>query len=634
MLPKRYEGFAQFEYDFIRIRQPQLEVDGLFQIDDHFFVLCKNLNDDSVAMDGSSVKKWVSENRIVTLSISLVNQIPLGAQPVPERSHLDYVNFVGKPRTIQTLQTDLEVLLPKSFPNFLIKAERGELLIVTENVLSDEEKTIIINLIESFKNPILSIRFTQGSFEEIVSQGDTSKRLTLSSARNIRNHFTRDLVNLYESDEDYWISNRDSILTDKKDPLKYSFATQDKSRCIIDATSFPPRNARIYLSIYEVLILALPLNETYENFLQEFGISEDDLIELIRLGKIEPILPQNLKRYPRRLIEKIAELDSAKTIMPRRLLMHVLSDGRHRYPLLYPTFGISERREVLKILYTEISELPEGSEKTVLIAFLRAISENWTDWENDVSLGGIFSTLRTGLGNLGSRLYTANTGQDLQIELMGTASLVEWASALHATAFPFTSSDYDGVKKGYSNANAAAFLSSVYTGIPIQLNSTDYVGKVDVAVREILAVSNDEPILNFVESLGRGDIARLGKLINDISNHASSKEEVETVTQDFNKMIRSYSSRTSVLDSFEIMGIIDLVPSLIGGQIPSYIPGGALIWRLLNKEVENKKGDDALIGSIFDSINAVLRLSNPHAVLIHRIRTRRSLNFFERIFKR
>ena len=75
---ENYEGFAQFNYDLIRISQPQLDIEGLFKTGEHYFVVCKNLEDNSAAIDGTPIKKWVSDNTTAGLWIELVKKIPEG----------------------------------------------------------------------------------------------------------------------------------------------------------------------------------------------------------------------------------------------------------------------------------------------------------------------------------------------------------------------------------------------------------------------------------------------------------------------------------------------------------------------------------------------------------------------------
>ena len=122
--------------------------------------------------------------------------------------------------------------------------------------------------------------------------------------------------------------------------------------------------------------------------------------------------------------------------------------------------------------------------------------------------------------------------------------------------------------------------------------------------------------------------------MSDISKGATNRDEIGEVTRNFNKMIENYSSRTSILERYEIMGLIELVPNLLQISLPPYITVGALVWRLLNKQMEDKKAENPIVGSIFDSLNALLRVSNPHAVLIHRMRSRRAKTWPQRFVEK
>jgi hypothetical protein len=618
-LNSTWDGYAQFNYDYVRTQQPHLEVSGLFKIDNHYFIVCKNLSPDLLAIDGTPILKWICNNVTAGLWLEAVETPPENAHPVAERSQIEFINLVGKPRSIFYIQRDLELYLPKDFPNFSITTANKSLTLFTDTDLSIEYRELVSNIFNSFRTPLTEIRFL---VQKIDPKSERDENLIIATTRSLRGSISDSVLNLYERDEQFWLDNRIELLTSSEESEKYSFNTQNKSRCVVDSTALLPRNLRTYFSIYETVVLALPVAERYEDALNSLKISEDELIELVRIGKIEPILQQNPNRYSKSLLEKLAELDCPSILLPRKLLSFVIKDGRSRHPVLFPTFNVSERREILKALYQEIHELPNDPERAILSAILEASADNWANWENDASLGGIIGTARTGLANLGNKLYKAVSGRDAQLELIDTARMIEWAGAFRATAFPFVSADYDGKGTGYANEKAASFLASIYTGIPEHAKNINHVGKIDYAIQSILSISSDEPIFSFVDSLGGGDIERFRDLINRIATQAVDKEEIAIIAESYNKEVKRYATLTKNLDTFDIMGLTDFVLGFFD-IIPSYyISGSSIIWNILNKRFDSSKSQMPVLGAIFDALNGILRSTSPHAVLINRMRQR------------
>jgi len=85
--------------------------------------------------------------------------------------------------------------------------------------------------------------------------------IELVPARRLPKNFSQQVKALVEADEDHWVINRNRLLgaqTQQIDAPKPFDA--DTSKCLIDASAFPPRNLRTALTLYgEVQIeAALP----------------------------------------------------------------------------------------------------------------------------------------------------------------------------------------------------------------------------------------------------------------------------------------------------------------------------------------------------------------------------------------
>jgi hypothetical protein len=200
------------------------------------------------------------------------------------------------------------------------------------------------------------------------------------------------------------------------------------------------------------------------------------------------------------------------------------------------------------------------------------------------------------------------------IETHTTSSLVSWAAACRAVAFPVDA-------PGFSQVGMASLMASLLTGVPTnpEPGRLDYL---EPLVTGLLALDTDEPVLEFAENLGSGDIARFRRLVMDIMRGAASAEEIAETIAHHNRAMQSYERNEVWLKRIDVLGYLDLVGSLTG-KTPPYLSIAMFVWKQLETWLEPALlASHPVLGSVWDSMQALSKLASPNAVLLQRMRRR------------
>ncbi len=142
-----------------------------------------------------------------------------------------------------------------------------------------------------------------------------SGNLTLISGRYLKNKFPRSLLDKYEEDQEFWYQNKFSIFSDvsmtREDCLPDAFKNAANS-CFVDATVFQRNNIREYISLYDTVIIALPITDGpgYRDFYETFQLKRTELLELVRRGRVKFVVYQNLHRYHSELLADVLSVDA------------------------------------------------------------------------------------------------------------------------------------------------------------------------------------------------------------------------------------------------------------------------------------------------------------------------------------
>ncbi|MCK9237728.1 MAG: hypothetical protein M0P46_06480 [Thiopseudomonas sp.] len=607
-----YDFHARYACEALMLLQPQLEVEGLYRRDQDFVIHCPALTNNLTTLDGTSLVEWFAEScRPMGSPIRLLAYVPKGYKFVPLRTNAQRASLHGEPLNGFDFAREFQTWLLDDFPLVGFESGGGYVIVNVSRPLSEAEQTQVNTAARSLGMPV-EVRLKKNSLNEPQATRKyvlkpESVSLSLPSAKVVKNKYSNRLAALYEEDEDFWISNRETIFYPQDvanvNVLKEAFSL-NRPACFIDASVFPPHNIRSYLPLYHRIIMAMPLKERLATALQQLNVSQDDLIELVRIGRVQFVLPLPLHRYDLNFIELITESAPEAFLFSRRLAAASIVESHKRLPFMYPPFTVEEKQHFLKPFF----EVESLQFKKVAQTIAESLGKSWVNleygWNNQGAMASIYGGIGTLLGNL---IYILSN-QDIRIELDSASASVQWAAALGATYCSFNTGSY-------SDYGAASLCASLYSGVKNQ-PTVHPIDKLSPLVENALTLNNDAPVLEINEVFTTGDIERLHKLL--INKQAMAHPQA--FLNDLNDKVRRFEVKQDRLTRLDIMG---LGGAAAAGAITgnAYVPFG--VW-LLQYVLKNADPSRDLGGKVLDWCRGLNTFTSPNAVLVSRLRNKLS----------
>ncbi|MEW5762506.1 MAG: hypothetical protein AB1776_04830 [Bacillota bacterium] len=555
--------------------------------------------------------EWFDSNKVIAVPVKLVDRAPEGAEEVALRSLEERIRMSGEPRTKRQLFADLALELPSGFPPFDLRdGPEGIILEVTRELTGEEVEhlnraivrlgitfPITVEVVPELSRKEITFRYPEG-------QGD----IDLIPSRCLSSKYSPRLRRLWEEDEEFWVEHRFALLgTGVTDKLTF-FPTgweERQSRCLVDASVFPPHNIRNYLSLYRQVAITAPLAGQEEHVLRALGVTQNELRELVDLGRVKLLFPQSIDRYPLRLLELVAEARPGSLLFSRRIAALTVCDTRLRFPLLYPPLELPERRALLHELWKLHSNTRDEWMATFLRTLIGELSRIWSYAEAMLHTRGALATGALGLGPIIAETLYNQGGPDLRVELYASAYPVEWAGAVQANVIPVS-------LENYSLDVFYQLLANCYSGVPREWNARQYVPE-NFVVERILAIGQDVPVVDFARSFGGGDVDRFRDLVNRISHESANPEGVAEVIEKFNSAVRAYERRSMRLREWDLKGLL----LDVGGAC---VPFGGWIGGQLLKAIERSRAKYAALGAVLDRLTALMYRERPETILVARMR--------------
>ena len=420
-VPLVFENHCRTSYERLLSQQPQVRTEGLWRTADRFFAVCPDLVD-TKAHDGTPLLDWFNMSaRIMGAPIVIVDKIPEGSSPVQPRSADEIARARGDAVTLREATADLALSLPPTFPEFAL-SDGGPPTTFTIRIprkLSEDEE-------RAFRDAYQSLGISESCDIEVVPSIDIPQAfrrglpgdVDLLPSKFLPKSLAPAVRWLVETDEEQWLKARvDLFSSATKSPLTYlpePFRTK-VSRCLVDASVFPPANIRSYLPLYQETLIGMPFAQSYERALSFFGVTERDLVELAVGGHIRFILPQAIDRYPPSLVNSLAEQAPGALLLSRGLAAATVAETRRRIPLLFPPIGISERHEVLAALYQRISS--DQTKSQLAKAIYDGLRDAWDDCDSAVARRGAYGVASCGAARMIIGAVRALSGRDLTLEI-------------------------------------------------------------------------------------------------------------------------------------------------------------------------------------------------------------------------
>lgn len=192
----------------------------------------------------------------------------------------------------------------------------------------DEIKLICESLGFQGLNYVFKVDSEMKTYPGVVDIKPNAKHnLQLVASSLIQKQFPRIILYKYEEDEDFWIQNRKAIFSGEEIELAGFYLPKRFSikgtKCFFDASVFDRSNLIVYLSLYEIVIIAFHFKSS-RDFYKMFKINIRELKELIFRGRLLFVAPQNLIRYPERLLLDILSVNPDAIIFSGRLVASTL----------------------------------------------------------------------------------------------------------------------------------------------------------------------------------------------------------------------------------------------------------------------------------------------------------------------
>jgi len=609
---------AQWSYENLRFQLPTLECGGLWRLGTRFLVHVPGFGPGLKGPDGRALDVWFRDNSVIGAPVSLVAGIPSNATRVPERTIDDVASLRGSPRTIGQLFFDLSLALPRTFPPFTIADGVGPPAV---SILVDSEvgaglQNEALACLGSMGLPYeFLIERSPGPVVQAPPRAGASGELQIIPSRALGPATPASIRQMVEQDEDEWLDRRQRLFaTDELTPADIlpSAFREGPSRCVV-STTFPPRNIRVLLSLYDVVTLVCPIENAQEESLAGLGVTEDELLQLIARERVQFLLPQSADRYRQSFLGKVADCAPHGLLLSRALAAATVTEVKRRAPYLFPPLGMQERVQVLAALAKAVAG-SSGPQRTFGEVLLSECTRQWLIAEEMLHRRGAMAGVSLGLSPIIAELLRRQTGRELFLEMVTASQVVEWSAVLRATAVP-------GVTAKYSEQNVTELCASAYSGVSSRSGAV--IGQVDEIALGVLAIDNDAPVMDVADAFSGDDVNRFRKAIHGIADESIDKQARQRAITAFNERVTKYEKSADRIAKLDLAALAGALGSLAAGGIGLETLGtvGLGTW-LLKRSLTGPSFDGKLGGRLMDAWRGAISWTTADVVLVSRIRSK------------
>jgi len=377
-----------------------------------------------------------------------------------------------------------------------------------------------------------------------------------------------------------------------------------KNKCFVDASVFPRNNIREYISLYDTVIIAIPLIDAHRNqsFYDIFKINKIELLELVRRGRIKFVAFQNLQRYDSAFLADVLSVDSECVLFSRRLAAASLLAIREKTGLFGIAFDSDTQYKILKEFY--------NSNNDALKILAESLSNNIAFLEYGINQRGALDVSQFCGANFAAQIYKSR-GFDYSIELMTSSMSLEFSLGLGAHHFPFDHVDY-------SEVNACKILNGIYNGVHQSNNEIREV-EIQSLLSNILTINNDMNALELDDILSKYNRRMIPAILEEYAN--LTPEELSFKMYLLNKEIKKIESRKEKLAILDLSGFTPVVAGAVmeykGLSGAGYIALLPWIFKILKVTTNNS----SIFNSRFFGNLESLTLNAPrNTILVQKIR--------------
>ena len=440
-------------------------------------------------------------------------------------------------------------------------------------------------------------------------------------SRLLPRNFDKSLLKAVEEDEDFWIDNKSVIYESTKlnisDIIPRSWIKGNHLTGFINGSINVYDNIRNFFTLYESLIIALPLSDFNVDFFNSIGITEEEFFRLYECGKIKIIVPQCISRYRIEFLTKLVNIDVDNIIFCRKLSACSLIETRNRFPFLYPNIGSTERYQVLSALSSAFLNSQNIGLRNWGISLIEALSINYLDSNYHLDHKGAMGVSITGMTNLFSTTFKAITGKDYFLEMLSAGNYVEWSSPFKSVIItPKTHNNYDE----RNNVQIMANFYSTIKKVPLSKIENE-----DEIISGILTIDEGVDIVDLARSFHSKDVLNFRSLINDIDNQ-NNKQDITEKIRKFNSEVEKYERHRERLRRIDVAGLLSGVTGVAGSIVTIGTPIASipiaslsiLIW--LEKLLYSNRNSNRILSKFYDSIDKAICSTDSKTVLVSRLK--------------
>ncbi len=607
----KFDPFEIMSYETFLLGQYQINCQGLYFASGRYFIYCPEVTPDTEALNGENIHHWFQMNRLMSASIIIVNQIPEDAVKIDDQLSSSVPIDSGYLVTNSDLEYEIDLLIPKIFPDYKLVNSSPMALVFKEEV-TDEGIAELRNIFKEAKFPVSL------DFRSDLSMKDQSEKprlnffQTILTYRQAKSTLSTELLAAWEEDEDKWLQVRNQVITlnpgEKK--FKPSSLASDQLRCLIDCSSGVPDNIRNYLTMYEQVCIVAPTKEKQESALQSLGVSEKELTELIRLNKVQLLFPRSIEQYDSRFLQLVFETNNNNIHLARTITTMTIMEMRSRNPFLFPAIPSEEKQVLLHAVDASIAKTTSDVElKKIIRNTISETGNAWVRYPNWLNQLDSSMLSHFGTSNLIRLMLEFHTKKDFKGVFDLCTPPVEWAAATGSILIPTTVGEYD-------TEPISSLIANVYSGTP----SSDWVlqgrSHVNFAAENILTISQYLPVLELATAFNGTEISRFRNLIFDLANNQPVKENLMETIEAYNHFVKQFEKNKDNWATWNIKGfILGLIgKGITGVPLPSWLLGHVL------KHTMKFGGKDPRVAKALDTIEASLQGGLPEAVLISKMR--------------
>jgi len=602
----------RYDYECFRFDTPQYSHKGLFTDGQELFAVILEVKNNELLLNDLKEQYYKYKSMAIPPA-TIVGEILENYRIIESRSKLEKTQVHGQPMTMNETINQFVLYIPRKYHPFHIDFlfSTNEFNLTFKASITESEQQDIQLICESLGYQGYKFVFKVDSTipdypGKVEHKPNTYNNMQLTASGLIQKQFPLKLLARYEEDEDFWMQNRQSVFSgnasEQKDRFLLPSFEAKQTRCFVDASVFFRQNLRVYLTLYQQVVIALPLKSEAEHFYQMFKINKYEFKELIARDRILFAAPQNLARYSQELLLDIISVNPNAIVFSRRLAAATIQGIQKKSGIIGTTFSGDEQYHFLH----QCSRTNSLEVKRLALM----LSEQWKFGEFLVNKEGATSAHRLGISNLAVKSFQER-GRDLLIELTSASSSYEYAQGLGAHHFPF-----DDIN--YSEVAACQVVSGLYNGV-VSNSQQIRESEISLLLSEIFAVNNDMNILELDSALSTSLIRSLPNIVKEYANLDEGER--------FNKLralkeeIKTIESNKKRLSKLNMSGF---APTAIGaGMELANIKGGGIValggWMLnalqvYTDELELKNNP------IFTRLSSFNHFTSHDAIIVQRVR--------------